>query len=117
MGKGDKKTRRGKIIKGSYGVLRRKKKKGLMPDATAKTKKKKTSPKAASPEKPAKKTASKAVKEAEKKTEPVESKVADEVIEEKSTDAVIVAEDETGEPEVDNPEENITASSEDKPDK
>jgi ribosomal small subunit protein bTHX len=29
MGKGDKKTRRGKIIKGSYGVLRRKKKTGI----------------------------------------------------------------------------------------
>jgi len=27
MGKGDKKTRRGKIVKGSYGVLRQKKKK------------------------------------------------------------------------------------------
>ena len=37
MGKGDKKTKRGKIIMGSYGVRRSKKsKKGFVPDLTAK---------------------------------------------------------------------------------
>jgi 30S ribosomal protein S31 len=40
MGKGDKKTKRGKIIKGSYGVLRPKKKKsGAEAKATEKPKK------------------------------------------------------------------------------
>lgn len=33
MGKGDKKTRRGKIVNGTYGVRRRKKKKGSAPVA------------------------------------------------------------------------------------
>jgi ribosomal small subunit protein bTHX len=37
MGKGDKKTRRGKIIKGSYGVLRPKKK--ALPKLVSKPKK------------------------------------------------------------------------------
>jgi 30S ribosomal protein S31 len=41
MGKGDKKTKRGKIIMGSYGRLRPKKKKKAEPAATGKKKKKK----------------------------------------------------------------------------
>ena len=39
MGKGDKRTKRGKIIIGSYGVLRPKKKKKLFVDKTPKPKK------------------------------------------------------------------------------
>ena len=40
MGKGDKKTKRGKIIMGSYGRLRPKKKQKAPPVATGKKKKK-----------------------------------------------------------------------------
>lgn len=42
MGKGDKKTRRGKIVNGTYGVRRRKKKKGTVPLAEKEAKAKKT---------------------------------------------------------------------------
>ncbi len=39
MGKGDRKTRRGKIIKGSYGVRRPRKRPGTMPAAAGPKKK------------------------------------------------------------------------------
>ena len=42
MGKGDKKTKRGKMIIGSYGVSRPKKKKNVIPVAAPKPAKKKT---------------------------------------------------------------------------
>ena len=44
MGKGDKKTRRGKIVKGSYGVLRPRKKSKTTPEKSEskKTTRKKT---------------------------------------------------------------------------
>ncbi len=42
MGKGDKKTRRGKIVRGTYGVLRpKKKRKAAVKTETASTTKKK----------------------------------------------------------------------------
>lgn len=40
MGKGDKKTRRGKIAKGSYGVLRPRIKKRIQPEAKVSVSKK-----------------------------------------------------------------------------
>lgn len=40
MGKGDRKTRRGKIIKGTYGVRRRPRKKGKKRVVTTSTEKK-----------------------------------------------------------------------------
>ena len=51
MGKGDRKTKRGKRIKGSYGVRRPKKKKNVIPEAATKKKARKAAakPKAASP--------------------------------------------------------------------
>ncbi|MCK5337318.1 MAG: 30S ribosomal protein THX, partial [Bacteroidales bacterium] len=75
MGKGDKKTKRGKIIKGSYGVRRPKKKKNVIPEAPAKAKKKKAAPKAVKEEKKVTKPAAKVKKAEEKKVEAVETKV------------------------------------------
>lgn len=64
MGKGDKKTRRGKINRGSYGVLRPRKKPVVA--TTAKPKAKKAAPKKAAPKKAAaKKPAKAATKKAE----------------------------------------------------
>lgn len=65
MGKGDRKTKRGKIIKGSYGVTRPKKKRNVMPEVEPKPAKKKAAPKAtAKPKAAAPKAAEKDTKKA-----------------------------------------------------
>lgn len=66
MGKGDKKTKRGKIIIGSHGVRRPKKKKAS-PEPVVKPVKKKSATKADAEEKKVKKTPAKAKKTDEKK--------------------------------------------------
>ncbi len=71
MGKGDVKTKKGKISRGSYGVLRpkKKKKKGLVDKATAK-------PKKAKPKKEVKKEEEKVNKKKNETVNKKESKEA-----------------------------------------
>jgi len=86
MGKGDKKTRRGKIVRGSYGVLRPRKKKPGTAEVPDKKAPKKAIP-AADEEKKVKKTVSKAKKAEEPKVEPEAPKAVKEEKEEKKTAA------------------------------
>ncbi|NIX65884.1 30S ribosomal protein THX [Gaetbulibacter sp. S0825] len=66
MGKGDKKTKRGKITMGSYGVRRPRKKQKAITKAAPKVKKTAEKPKAAAKPKPATKKKA-APKKADKK--------------------------------------------------
>lgn len=75
MGKGDKKTRRGKIIRGSYGVLRKRKKAATNAPGPGKPVKEKSSVESA---KPAKETKAPRVK-VEKTTETKKADKTDKV--------------------------------------
>lgn len=75
MGKGDKKTRRGKIIRGSYGVLRKRKKAATNAPGPGKPVKEKST---VETPKPAKETKATRVKE-EKTTETKKAEKTDKV--------------------------------------
>ena len=89
MGKGDKKSRRGKIIRGTYGVLRkRKKKEGVAPPlpkdeikktaevTETKSSSEKTTPKTVKPKPAAKPAARAAAKKSDEEKKPVAAKTA-----------------------------------------